>query len=65
MKGALLRVQRLLEGICTIGLTDLENEGLDRKDCEPVEEIASCYGESAARTTGAWNQAIGLLRRTE
>jgi hypothetical protein len=65
MEGDLLRVKRLLEGIRTIGLTGLENEGLDRKDCEAIEEIASCCGESADRTIEAWNQAIGLLRRTE
>jgi hypothetical protein len=64
MEGDLLRVKRLLEGIRAIGLTGLE-EGLDRKDCEAIEEIASCCGESAARTIDSWNQAIGLLRRTE
>jgi hypothetical protein len=65
MEGDFLRVQRLLEGIRTIGLTGLENEGIGRKNCEAIEEIATCCGESAARTIEAWNQAIELLRRTE
>jgi hypothetical protein len=60
MEGDFLRVQRLLEGIRTIGLTGLENEGIGRKNCEAIEEIATCCGESAARTI----EAIELLRRT-